>query len=393
MQPHARGDELAALTGRTSLGAAIERWTALAADGLTRMLHAPQLRYPRTARLRADGSGLTLEGTSVRYAGMAALGLSRLDPDRQAGVLGGRTIHDLVSQNLQDAADGADPGAVALAAWAAAETRTPVTDTVVAALARLLTGEEPVPTVDYAWGIVAALATPQLSHTLDLAARRLLAAQGPGGIFPHALPRQSLGRGRSHVGSFADQVYPIQALARYATATGSQVALDAANRCAERLAQLQGPAGQWCWHYDARTGDLIEDYPVYSVHQHAMAPMVLLELFEAGGTDLRQAVARGAGWIEEHPETPGPLVAESLGVIWRKVGRREPRKAVRTVRAATTALRPGLRLGWLDGVCPPGPIDHECRPYELGWLLYAWGSPGAVRERTPGFGKAGAGGL
>ena len=21
---------------------------------------------------------------------------------------------------------------------------------------------------------------------------------------------------------------------------------------------------------------------------------------------------------------------------------------------------------------PPGPIDYECRPYELGWLLYAW---------------------
>jgi hypothetical protein len=26
----------------------------------------------------------------------------------------------------------------------------------------------------------------------------------------------------------------------------------------------------------------------------------------------------------------------------------------------------------LDRVCPPGVIDYECRPYELGWLLYAW---------------------
>ena len=26
----------------------------------------------------------------------------------------------------------------------------------------------------------------------------------------------------------------------------------------------------------------------------------------------------------------------------------------------------------LDRVYPPGVVDHECRPYELGWLLYTW---------------------
>jgi hypothetical protein len=38
----------------------------------------------------------------------------------------------------------------------------------------------------------------------------------------------------------------------------------------------------------------------------------------------------------------------------------------------TTALRPGLHLPGLDRAFPPDLIDHECRPYELGWLLYAW---------------------
>lgn len=388
MQPRARAHDLAALTGRNDLVATIERWSGIAADGLTRMLRARELRYPQTARLSADGTDLNLEGVSIRYAGMAALGLGRLDSARQSVVLQGRPIHDLVLQNMHDAARGADPGAVALAAWAAAETGTPVCEAVVTRLARLLTSDEAVSTVDFAWGLTAALVTPELGQSrnlADLAARRLLAAQGGRGIFPHALPRESLGRGRSHVGSFADQVYPIQALARYAAATASRRALDAANRCAERLVELQGPAGQWSWHYDVRTGDVIEDYPTYSVHQHAMAPMVLLDLFEAGGTDLRAAVARGASWIEDHPETPEPLTVEPLGVIWRKVGRKERRKAVRTIRAATTAVRPGLRLNWLDTVCPPGPVDHECRPYELGWLLYAWGSSGVVHELTSRF--------
>jgi len=66
------------------------------------------------------------------------------------------------------------------------------------------------------------------------------------------------------------------------------------------------------------------------------------------------------------------LISEKHGVIWRKVGRREPPKAVRSMSAVTTALRPGWHLPGLDKVFPPERIDHECRPYELGWLLYAW---------------------
>ena len=92
---------------------------------------------------------------------------------------------------------------------------------------------------------------------------------------------------------------------------------------------MQGDAGQWWWHYDVRTGGVVEDYPVYSVHQHAMAPMVLLDLREAGGVDHVPAIARGLAWLRTHPETRGELLDDRSGVIWRKVGRREPRKAVR----------------------------------------------------------------
>jgi hypothetical protein len=59
-------------------------------------------------------------------------------------------------------------------------------------------------------------------------------------------------------------------------------------------------------------------------------------------------------------------------LVWRKVGRREPRKAARLVSATTTSLRPGLHLPGLDRALPPDRVDHECRPYELGWLLHTW---------------------
>jgi hypothetical protein len=73
-----------------------------------------------------------------------------------------------------------------------------------------------------------------------------------------------------------------------------------------------------------------------------------------------------------------PLVASEKGVIWRKVARREPRKAVRVLSAVTTSLLPGLHVPGLDTLFPPVRVDYECRPYELGWLMYAWLSGGVV---------------
>jgi len=97
-------------------------------------------------------------------------------------------------------------------------------------------------------------------------------------------------------------------------------------------------------------------------------------LWEAGGMDHRAAVARGLGWVVRHPETAADLIADDVGVVWRKVGRREPSKFVRKARSAVSATTaaPGLRWPWLDVVFPPGRVDRECRPFELGWLLYAW---------------------
>ena len=67
------------------------------------------------------------------------------------------------------------------------------------------------------------------------------------------------------------------------------------------------------------------------------------------------------------------LVSPRHSMIWRKVGRTEPPKAARAIGAAVTSLRPGTQVPGLDALLPPGAVDHECRPYELGWLLYAWG--------------------
>jgi len=117
---------------------------------------------------------------------------------------------------------------------------------------------------------------------------------------------------------------------------------------------------------------VVEGYPVYSVHQHAMAPMALLDLADAGGNLQMDAICRGLQWLASPPETTEDLILDEPGVTWRKVARSDQRKAVRGLRAASTRIHPGFRLSVLDKVFPPGAVDRECRPYELGWLLMTW---------------------
>lgn len=361
--------------------AQVDRLALLAQQGLPQMHN--ECAFFHTMRGDDSGGSVRPEGDSLRYAANVASGLACIEEGLQRRILGGASAADLALLCAKRAETSTDPGAVALSAWAAAEVADTYAEPLLRQLRTLLDSRAPMATVSCAWTLIAALAAQHLGDTRELsiiAASRLIAGQGASGLFPHMLPANSNGWLRAHVGSFADQVYSTQGLARLFVAQKNSAALAAAEACAERICALQGPAGQWWWHYDVRDGSVVEKYPVYSVHQHAMGPMALLDLREAGGTDHMISVVKGLGWLEQHPEVAAPLVCEPLGVIWRKAARREPRKAVRAIAAITTGLKPGLHLPGLDRIFPPKKVDYECRPYELGWLLYAWLSGGAVQK-------------
>ena len=358
----------------------IGRLTSASLRGLTQMFVAPERAFVQTLRGVPGPSGPEVrgEGRNLRYAAISALGLACVSETDQTRVLAGLTATGLAAEVAQQAATATDPGAVALAAWSAAEVAGTCEATLFRHLRSWLASGRPLPTVDVAWMVTAAVAARGLGADADVAAvaalgrDRLVEAQGPTGVFPHALPASSLGHLRAHVGCFADQVYPIQALARLAAADGDAVAMGAANRCAAAICAVQGSAGQWWWHYDARDGSVVERFPVYSVHQHAMAPMALFDLVECGGDDHTDEVLRGLDWLRTHPETFAELIDDEFGVVWRKVGRREPAKAARKLAAVTTSMRRGWHLPGVDRAMPATVVDRECRPYELGWLLYAW---------------------
>lgn len=370
------------------LHALAQRLLSVAESGLPSMLLPGGEAFAFTmAGRRAPGGSWTLErrGTSTRYAAITALGARFLPEERQRTVLGGRTAEEFTGLLVESLPAVTNLGDAALIAWAAAETGHPKLSDAVARVEALDDDGRPRYTVEAAWvlsALAAARSTVDVDRRLTVARDRLLRARiGDSPLFPHATGPGLVPWYRAHVSCFADQTYPLQALARThagGDGGGDPEALAAADACAARICELQGDGGQWWWHYDARTGGVVEGYPVYSVHQHAMAPTALFDLADAGGTDFGRSIRRGLRWmtgvpeLAARPEKQEPLILDELGVTWRKVYRGDPKKAVRAARGLGTRVAPALRLKSLDRVYPAVSVDRECRPYEFGWMLHAW---------------------
>ena len=361
---------------------AVKGLLGIAERGLHRMCQDGEFVFTLHGERQPNGSWSTRPvGKSLRYGAIAALGLRHLPEPAQRDVLDGETSYDLVGRLAKKLHEIKSPGDAALLCWAAADTGHANLRPIVARLKELdhgvaAHGALPPRPPGMSW------TPPGLSRRLSRRAR-MPTSRRTSLSLPRPPARRAqrrplpplIGGGswyRVHVGSFADQVYPIQALARLHVSADDPEALEVASAVAAGICAAQGNAGQWWWHYDSRTGEVVEGYPVYSVHQHAMAPMALLDLADAGGPHYLDAICRGIRWLSDPPETAERMAVDEPAITWRKVARNDPRKAVRGLRAASTRIRPGVRFSALDRVFPPGTVDHECRPYELGWLLFIW---------------------
>ena len=333
-------------------------------------------------RVRRDGRAIVREGISRRYTAITLIGLAGEEPAAARDVLGGRSVAEAANALARSAGGDDSIGDLALIAWAAS-----LAGTDTKAVWRLIEDRQPetqsYPTVEVAWALSAAVADARPDTRLrDALAARLHNAMSSHGLFPHALGmvRTADGPGangansqRSHVSCFADLVYPVLALSQHATLTGDPASTACALKGAAAMCRLQGAEGQWWWHFDYRTGRVLERYPVYAVHQDSMAPMALFAASRAGGRSYDSEIAKGLRWLASAPELGGAsLVDRSAGIVWRKVARREPGKLSRYVQAGASRLSPALRAPGLDVLFPPRAIDYEDRAYHLGWVLYTW---------------------
>jgi len=379
-------------TDRQELLAARARYAEtlvpVALKGLRRMFAPDRCGFRSTLRLDHDGQ-LQAQGLSDRYAAMALIGLAARE-SRGAAV-------DLPLEPLWDrltawAAREARLGDAGLVLWGLCVRGDERAEEVAAGLSRRakelfaqLPGRQ---SMSLGWllaGIGQAMRKGLAGGLEDIARRAcagLLANRSPRtGLFcfGESRLRRNFLRARMNrrLGSFAAQVYPIVGLAAYAAASGSEEVLQAALGCADRICQLQGPEGQWWWIYDVRTGGVAVRYPVYAVHQDAMAPMALLWAARARGQPGRYASAlnKGLDWLSRHPELPqAEMIDAERGVIWRAIQREDP------ARTGAFGLGRGDRLrmaasawtGWEDRRSFTGGFRrNECRSYHLGWVLLA----------------------
>jgi hypothetical protein len=190
------------------------------------------------------------------------------------------------------------------------------------------------------------------------------------GIFSHGHGRNPVESLRCRMGSFADQVYPAYAFAAYSSAFDIAEACEIALACARKLCQLQGDQGQWWWHYDSKKGAVLGRYPVFSVHQEGMAPMMLSKVGKLANTDFSENIFRGLRWNTGKNEIRMNMVDTQNSIIWRCLYRPAILERVEELLGLA-----GFRCNAHKK--PALKVLHEGRPYCLGWLLYAFaGMPG-----------------
>jgi hypothetical protein len=345
----------------------------LAVRGLPQMLdqRAGMFCY----KMKKAGDGLVQEGLSPRYTAMTLMGLHRLGQSGHPAPLDVKPVLEGLLTNTNWVENIGDAG---LMLWLAAQ----VAPDRLGELARRLQIQTAMTrfadvregtTMNLAWFLTGLSYYSQVSDdgkklagmarkTYDL----LIANQGKFGYFSHQASRGSVkGMVRGHIGSFADQVYPIYGMTQFFQTFGDESALRRAQQCASAICEAQGPLGQWWWHYDSHSGRVFEEYPVFSVHQHGMGPMTLFALGKASGTNFDPWIYKGIDWIDRRNELSVNMEDGSANVIWRCIGQT---KLKRFASALLGASRKGQNSE--RGLS----ILYECRPYELGWLLYGLAS-------------------
>jgi hypothetical protein len=348
----------------------------LATNGLVKM-YDPSKGLFCYRMSEVEGKTLVSEGISRRYTIMTLIGLSRLEEG------GGRSPIDVrttIDQLVQGFGDNDNVGDLGLLIWLCAlaypayleklhekylkadnlERFDDFRHSRTMELSWLLTG------ISYAKAKMGSL----LQKDEKLAEQiysSILCNYGGKGIFRHLGTQGLSGMLRGRIGSFADQVYPSYALSVFAQAFNRKEALDPAIEVAKAVCRLQGKLGQWWWHYDAKSGGVLGRYPVYSVHQYGMAPMMLLMVGECAGLDFSRHIYPGLEWITGKNEIAESLVDSERRMIWRNISPSMLRCFQEEL--GSLIINPvGQPMNMRSGLS----VLRESRPYCFGWLLYAF---------------------
>ncbi len=364
----------------------------LSLKGLERMWMKDQGLFCFTMR---DGQkGPTPEGVSLRYTAISLLGLHRAAANGWPVPL---DLKMILRQTIGAAPTTRNIGTLALILWAGAAMNQKVDPKIDSAI--LLhgpfyqeAGNGVYATTELSWLLIAMIEAAEVScgserarfeetaHLIYRLLKRNFNSETSLFSFSTQVSHKWLYSLRSRLGFFDGQVYGIYAFAQYARHFSDGEALSHAKRCAEKICDFQGERGEWAWHYNALCGKVVDRYPVYAVHQHGMAPLALKGLSEISTGDYRLEINRGLQWLFGENPLGFRFVDDEHAVIWRSMRRRPPVANAIYLNKVASFVGP---TGWISAFDQPSllMIDRECRPYELGWLLFSFSDIPPKKEK------------
>lgn len=369
-----------------------ERFVPIALRGLERSVTDDGAWLCFKALPGARPDQLALEGRSERYTAMSLIGLAAQAAHGRSADLPHARLLDSLCRWAPSTFELGDAGLVLWLLVALKDSRAEgLAKSILARRDEVLRSTYVPASMEFAYLLIGVAEAERLGvggnamrEFADTVAERLARNQHPRTqlfAFAARARRRNVLRGRAdyRLGSFASQVYPTIGFAFHARATGDPRSARIARTCADRLCALQGDAGQWWWVYNVVRGGAATRYPVYSVHQHGMGPMMLCAAEIGGGHDPRYDVAieKSLSWFDRRPELPAAeMIDQKRGVVWRAIQRDDPQRTGRLglgrmeiARLDRSAWFGSLDRRPLDG--NEGFVCGECRPYELGWLLLA----------------------
>lgn len=366
------------ISDNINLGSMVKSLCTVAKTGLSRYYPDTADMLPCSATTKSCGD-FKSTGFSVRYAAISQIGMAQWLKFRP-GDKG--ALPDLCPKIIDRYSEITNIGDCALALWAAVASKADGPGLFANALSDAWRRQADLcNAVELGWIVQAAtLALNEhqelesvLSPVLNNARNRLIALFRPQQNLFQRHNRSGLREAFSRrIACFADQVYPILALSTYGQYFKDKQCIELAAETVNQICQYQGSLGQWWWHYDTVEGRVCEEYPVFSVHQDAMAPMAIMASDRLTGQNHHGEIERGLNWLFANNELTYQMLLNGDGIIYRDIEKREPVKLSRHIRALLCVA--GLRkLHKLAGNSFIGfRINHECRPYHLGWVLYAW---------------------
>jgi len=186
---------------------------------------------------------------------------------------------------------------------------------------------------------------------------------------------------RRRFSSFATQTYLTLASYIYGEFASNVRSLEIADACAQKLISSQGPNGEWPWFFDSESGQVLDFYEVYSVHQYGMAPAFLEHAERRGIPGARSALIHGFNWVFGRNQLGVRMLVPELNLTVRSQVRKGELKTrkLRMVRAvgASVLRKPGSLIDPVNVE-----LRLECRSYELGWILWSFGRRTDLPELT-----------